>query len=107
MWANFTSHMAYVLDIFSGAHIAQNQDSVNWSGLGLRVCHVYGKTRGFRVTGFAGMGTVPNLAYPRITAYPCHSVTGLLRVFSSGLPVRVKIIIILKNLQKKKFSQWK
>jgi hypothetical protein len=38
--------------------------------------HGYGKTRGFRVTGHAGTGTVPYLAYPEHTAYPCHGVTG-------------------------------
>ena len=42
-----------------------------------RVCHGYGKTRGFRVTGLAGTGMVPDLAYPHITAYPCHGITGM------------------------------
>ena len=55
-----------------------------------RVCHGYGKTRGFRVTGFAGMGTVLNLAYPCITAYPCHGITGMLRVYYH----RLRIILL-------------
>jgi hypothetical protein len=66
-----------------------------------RVCHGYGKTRGFRVTGFAGTGTVPDLAHPRITAYPCHGITGMLRVTSSGLPVRVKINYYIEKFTKK------
>ena len=41
------------------------------------VWHGYGKTRGFEVTGLAGTGTVSDLAYPRITAYPCHGITGM------------------------------
>jgi hypothetical protein len=38
--------------------------------------HGYGKTRGFRVTGHAGTGTVPYLAYPEQTVYPCHGIAG-------------------------------
>ena len=43
----------------------------------VRVWHGYGKTRGFEVTGLAGTGTVSDLAYPRITAYPCHGITDM------------------------------
>ena len=43
----------------------------------ISVWHGYGKTRGFEVTGLAGTGTVSDLAYPRITVYPCHGITGM------------------------------
>jgi hypothetical protein len=42
-----------------------------------RVWHGYGKTHGFEVTGLAGTGTVSDLAYPRITMYLCHGITGM------------------------------
>jgi hypothetical protein len=34
-----------------------------------RVCHGYGKTRGFEVTGFAGTGTVVDFGTPRYHGY--------------------------------------
>ena len=34
------------------------------------------------VTGLAGMGMVPDLAYLRITVYPCHSIMGM---YSGGV----------------------
>ena len=38
-----------------------------------RDCHRYRKTRGFEVTGFAGMGMVVEFSTLRHTAYPyCH-----------------------------------
>ena len=41
-----------------------------------RLINGYGKTHGFRVTVFAGMGMVPDLANLCLPMHPCHSVTG-------------------------------
>ena len=60
-----------------------------------RVQHGHGKTCGFRVTGFAGTGIVPDLAYP------CHSIPGMLWVSSSDLLVREKINYYIENFTKK------
>jgi len=46
-----------------------------------RVRHGYGKTRGDRVTGITGMGTVLGFGTPRHTVYPYHGITGISRVF--------------------------
>ena len=61
-----------------------------------RVCHRYGKTHRFRVTGFVGMGTVLNLAYPHITVYPCHGITGMLWVYYHM--VRIILLFFLSYL---------
>jgi hypothetical protein len=54
----------------------------------LRDRHGYGKTRGFRVTGHAGTGTVLDLAYPDHTAYPCHGIAGFDGYLTSDSLVR-------------------
>ena len=42
-----------------------------------RLLQGYAKTRGFRVTGHAGTGAVPYLAYPDRTAYPHRGISGI------------------------------
>jgi hypothetical protein len=48
-----------------------------------RVRHGYGKTRGDRVTGITGTGTVLGFGTPRHTVYPYHGITGISRVYYS------------------------
>jgi hypothetical protein len=42
-----------------------------------RLPHGYGKTRGFRVTGSVGTGTVVYSAYPDQTTYPYRGIAGI------------------------------
>jgi hypothetical protein len=42
-----------------------------------RVRHGYGNTRGDRVTGTTGTGTVLVFSTPRHTVYPYHGITGI------------------------------
>ena len=50
------------------------------STVGSRVCHSYGKTHRFKVTVFAGMGMVPDLANPHLSRHLWHGVTGTSQV---------------------------
>jgi hypothetical protein len=45
--------------------------------LRVRVRHGYGNTRGDRVTGTTGTGTVLLFGTPRHTVYPYHGITGI------------------------------
>ena len=42
-----------------------------------RVCHGYGKTRGFSKMGSVGTGTVVDFGTPRHTAYPYRGIAGM------------------------------
>src|SRR6266481_1298982 len=57
----------------------------------IRVCHGYGKTRGFSKTGSAGTGTVVDFGTPRHTAYPYRGITGISRVYYN----RVRIFFVV------------
>src|SRR5882672_9004879 len=56
-----------------------------------RVCHGYGKTRGFSKTGSAGTGTVVDFGTSRHTVYPYRGITGISRVYYN----RVRIFFVV------------
>ena len=75
--------------------------------LSIRVCHSYGKTHGFRVMVFVGMGTVPDLANPCLLRHPWHSVMGTLWVIYNphGLQ-QATSFLLLSSFLLDQLSSW-